>query len=66
MTITEHKRLIAQTPEDLREGDAIEGSCDGDSWTDDIFAGYRDCDDFLLIRGRGGELFAYARRKEQQ
>ena len=40
MTITEHKRLIAQTPEDLREGDAIELSDDGEKWFPEVFSEY--------------------------
>jgi len=40
MTITEHKRLIAANPEDLRNGDAIELSCDGEEWFPEIFSEY--------------------------
>jgi hypothetical protein len=40
MTITQHKALVAAIPEDLKEGEAIEVSDDGESWAQIKFVGY--------------------------
>lgn len=60
MTVTEHKKLVSQIPEDLRDGEEIEVSDDGEDWHRIQFYGYASCGKVGRAWSRGH--WEYARR----